>query len=74
MIWGAFFERGTSDLAVICGMQKCIKYNKTLADYLLPFGERAHRNGWIFQQDNASIHRSKVTEAWFTSKNVNVMA
>ncbi|CAF4582155.1 unnamed protein product, partial [Rotaria socialis] len=28
---------------------------------------------WIFQQDNAPIHRAKVNLAWFKSKKINVL-
>ncbi|CAF1077613.1 unnamed protein product [Rotaria magnacalcarata] len=28
---------------------------------------------WIFQQDNASIHRAKVNLTWFKSQKINVL-
>ena len=73
MIWGAFSERGTSTLAIISGRQNSTKYIATLENYLLPFAEEMHSNGSQFQQDNASIHTSKLTDSWFTAKDIDVM-
>ncbi|CAF4902349.1 unnamed protein product [Rotaria magnacalcarata] len=30
-------------------------------------------SNWIFQQDNAPIHRAKVNITWFKSQNINVL-
>ena len=74
IIWRAFSERGTSNLAIISGMQNSTKYIATLENYLLPFAEELYGNGWQFQQDNASIHTSKLTDSWFTAKNIVAMS
>jgi hypothetical protein len=45
----------------------------TLQDHLLPFMDHHHRDGAIFQQDNAAIHTSRLTKAWFSERNMTVL-
>lgn len=55
-------------------MQNSSKYTATFGNYLLPLAEETHANIWVLQQDNASIHISKVAEAWCNANNINVMS
>ncbi len=48
-------------------------YQSVLQTNLLPFLHRARRFPFTFQQDNASIHTSKSTTAWLTSKNIPLL-
>lgn len=61
MVWGAFSGAGLSDLAFLDGKQDSGKYINTLGDYLFPFAHMHYGPEFVFMQDNASIHRSKVT-------------
>ncbi|KAF0708485.1 hypothetical protein AaE_013194 [Aphanomyces astaci] len=68
MVWGGMSFHNKSKLAFLEGRQDSAKYQDTLRGYLLP-AMRAlcglTPNGEaIFQQDNASIHRSRSTMAW----------
>ncbi|CAF1535359.1 unnamed protein product [Adineta steineri] len=41
--------------------------------HLIDIGSCMGGSDWIFQQDNAPIHRAKVNLAWFKSKKINVL-
>ena len=55
------------------GRQNAQKYVEVLVEVLLPFAELHHGQDFIFQQDRASIHRAKVTKAWFEDRNDTVL-
>ena len=55
------------------GRQNLDKYINTLENYLFPFVNEFHEAGYIFQQDNASIHTSRQTNQWFQEHNVTVL-
>lgn len=68
MIWAAISFNGKSDIAFLSGRQKSEDYLSTLESFLVPFGDRCHGGEFIFMQDNASIHKSALTNRWFESK------
>lgn len=39
----------------------------------MPWVRFGHRIPFIYQQDNASIHKSRETAAWFASEGINVL-
>ena len=47
-------------------------YQNILSEYLLPIYDNAEQDSIVFQQENASPHASKSTQAWMKSKNVTV--
>ncbi len=63
MVWGGFSFNGTSDLAFLDGRQRSENYINTLDIYLIPFGMAKYGGNYIFQQDNAPIHTSRLTRA-----------
>ena len=74
MIWGAISYYGVGELNILDGTQNAAAYFKTLADNLLPFVSETLVETWTFQQDNASIHRSKLTQIlkWFVDNTIDV--
>ena len=74
MVWGAFGGAKTSMLAFLEGRQNSEKYVSTLEKYLVPFLDELGGDGLTFQQDNASIHQSGYTKAWFADQNFSVIA
>ena len=78
MVWGAWKTStgtvaGKLPLAWIStkmNSQDCIDL---LEISLLEHGEELMGENFTFQQDNATIHNSKLTEAWFREKNIHVM-
>jgi transposase len=71
MVWAGFSMRGKTDVAVLEGRQDAAAYCTTLRDYLLPFARQTHRQGYIFQQDNARIHTARVTTEFLEGHMVN---
>lgn len=67
---GAFTEHFTSKLAILRGNQNSMDNIKTMEDYLLPFSSRVFTSSWIYQQDNAAIHKSKLTMEWFKKEKI----
>ena len=74
MVWGAISYYGVNQLAILEGKQDSAAYCRTLEDHLLLFAAETLGETWTFQQDNASIHRSKVTKKWFKDHKVDVLA
>ncbi|OXA36700.1 Transposable element Tc3 transposase [Folsomia candida] len=70
MVWGAYGYHGKSELATISHRLNSQDYQGILQDNLLRAGPQIGGRGWIFQQDNASIHVSNSTQAWLDQKRV----
>ena len=73
MIWEAFSTCGQSEIAWLKGRQSAKDYMETLRGSLLPFASLAHPTGFVFQQDNASIHHSRLSMNWLDDNNVDVL-
>ena len=73
MVWGAFSRRGKSHLCMIETTQDSARYVHTLSEYLLPFARLHYGTEFIFQQDNAPIHTSRVTRGWLEEQDIQVM-
>jgi hypothetical protein len=59
MVWECFTANGLGPLVRIDGRQTSKNYIQTLENYLLPFLETLDEHTeYIFQDDNASIHRA----------------
>ena len=67
MIWAGILHDGLTDLAILEGKQKLADYIKMLENNLLPFAERMYAANYVFQQDYAPIHTSKLTRTFFHS-------
>ena len=73
MVWGAFSFSGKLPLAWISTKMNSQDYIDSLEISLLEHGEELMGENFTFQQDNAAIHNSKLTKAWFREKNIHVM-
>lgn len=73
MTWAAFCINGKTPICFISTKMKSINYTDLLEDVLIDFLENNLEDQVIFQQDNAPIHKSRETMAWFESKNIEVM-
>lgn len=65
MMWGAFSYVGKKKLGFLEGNQNILDYIYTSSEYLLPFAHLHYGIGFIFQQENVSIHSSKVIKVGF---------
>lgn len=73
MIWGAFSWNGQSEICFIDARLKALYYQKILKKHLVDIGEKIVGENWVFQQDNAPVHRAKVNSAWFNREKIKVI-
>ncbi|KAG3252027.1 hypothetical protein PI124_g3373 [Phytophthora idaei] len=73
MVWGSFRAAGRSKLAVLEGRQASEHYIHTVSEYMLPFAHLHYGLDYIYQQDNASIHRSRLTKEFFEEEGISVL-
>lgn len=75
MIWAAFGWHGATPVAFCTSRMNSTEYIRILEDYLIPTADVLWGDGpddWIFQQDNASIHKSAETTKWFEEQDIKV--
>jgi len=76
MVWGAFSFFGKSPICFISNKMKSADYIDVLEHGLLPMIENVgntEEREWVFQHDNASIHKAKNTILWLNEKNITVL-
>jgi transposase len=73
MVWAAFCSLGTLDIAFVSTSMNSEEYQQVLNNHLLPYLRRFRRKPLVFQQDNASVHRSHSTNAWMQEHHINVL-
>ena len=73
MYWGAFGYNGSTELVEVKSRSNSLDYQNILKNHLIKRGSKLGGRGWVFQQDNASIHASKSTTDWLKTKNVGVL-
>jgi len=73
MVWGAFCSKGTLPLRFTTCKMKSQDYIDMIAPILLEDGREMLGDNMIFLQDNASIHTSKFSKAWFTANNIKLV-
>lgn len=73
MVLARFSAAGKTELAVLVGRQASEQYIYTVSEYLLPFAHKHYGTDFVFQQDNAAIHTSRETMAFFEEQEVQVM-
>ena len=50
-----------------------MKYSKTLKNRLLPFMNELRYKKFVFQQNNAAIHKSKLYKSWILQQKIDVL-
>uniref|UniRef100_A0A665TIM2 Tc1-like transposase DDE domain-containing protein n=1 Tax=Echeneis naucrates TaxID=173247 RepID=A0A665TIM2_ECHNA len=66
MIWGAFSFNGTMEFQVVQWCHTVAGYVKMLQQAsLMNEGPRLCGDGWVFQQDNATVHNARMTKNFF---------
>lgn len=70
-IWAYFSFYGRSILVFLSGRHNSVSYCNTLQNHLLKFAALNHGIDWSFQQDNAPVNVSQLTNDWFCDKNIS---
>lgn len=73
MVWAAFSFGGQSQLCFCTGHMDRYEYTSMLEQNLIPFGDDVVGHGWVFQQDNCSVHLAGYTRAWFADNDIRVL-
>jgi transposase len=73
MIWAAFGHYIKSDIVFISGRMNSEAYRMLLDDHLTNIASLMGRKKFLFQQDNAPIHRAKANFEYFKAKKVGVL-
>ena len=73
MTWGAFGSNGIFKLVLISGNMNSKQYTDMFTEHFLEDFFCIAGNWAIFQQDNAPIHVSRHSKAFFSDKNVVLM-
>ena len=70
MVWGVIFANGNIWLEWLKGRQNSESYKQLLDEKALPRIRRVMRNDFVLQQDNSSIHVSKLMKEWMVKGNM----
>ncbi|RWS02908.1 hypothetical protein B4U79_02750, partial [Dinothrombium tinctorium] len=73
MVWGAMSAQGLSPIAFIPGHIDSTKYAIVMDHNLLDTMNTLYSDGWLYQQDNAPVHTSKLTKKWFEDHGVRLI-
>lgn len=73
MVWAGFSAGGSTEIAICKGRMDSAAYQGILSEYLIPVATAIAGDDYQFQQDNAPIHRSRSTMAWFEAEEVDVL-
>lgn len=73
MVWGAFSYHAKLPICFISTRMNSGMYLELLEDVLIGHLENDASEDIVFQQDNASIHVSKQSKAWFVEKNIPLL-
>lgn len=73
MVWGCMSAKGVGILRLISGSMNTTEYVSTMNENMLPSADKLHQRYFVFQQDNAPCHKSRVTQQWFESKDIPVL-
>ena len=73
MVWGMIFANGNILLEPLKGRQNSESYKQLLDEKALPRIRREMENDFVIQQDNCSIHVSKLMKEWMAKVNMTTL-
>lgn len=74
MIWGCITHHGVGTVCSVNGTINSLKYIEILEENLWPVLARHFANqNYIFQQDNAPVHKARVVSEYFTNHGIPVL-
>jgi len=72
MVWGCFTSYGLGPLVRVDGRMTANDYIEILNNHLLPYLETLdQQNEYLFQDDNAPIHRARKTLSWMSENDIS---
>ena len=73
MVWAGISSFGRTQIAFVRGKMNSESYQAILENFLLTFLDQWPHLDHTFQQDNASVHVSASTCAWFQGRNLPLL-
>lgn len=73
MIWAGIGCRGKTDVQFINGKMNSKKYIELISEQISKHAQNITKGNFIFQHDNAAIHKAKIVNAYFTSQKIEVL-
>ena len=73
MVWCMSFSSGETFFKTLKGVQKSSNYLGLLSNFAVPIIQRRFGDDFIFQQDNCSIHTSKVIKTFFMDSEIKLL-
>ncbi|CAF1320075.1 unnamed protein product [Didymodactylos carnosus] len=73
MIWAAFGHNGTSNICFVDTKLNPDGYRNVLKNRLPNIGTTIGGGDWLFQQDEAPIHRIKANLPWFRTNKIKLL-
>lgn len=73
MLWAGFSLHGRTHLLKCDGRMNSEKYIQMLSTELITFTDDCMEGDFVFQQDNAAIHVSRQSRAWFEEKEIDLL-
>ncbi len=73
MFWGCFSGNGLGNLVLVEQNLNSVKYIELLSTNLHPSADKMSLNEYLFQQDNAACHASRLTTSFLRENNITTM-
>jgi transposase len=75
MVWGCFTKNGLGPLVRLDGKVTAAVYVDMLENHLLPYLDTLdNKENYVFQEDNAPIHRANKTDKWRRENNISSLS
>ncbi len=73
MIWAGFSATGKTSIAFCTNNLSSLGCTQILEQHLIPYITTQQNIDFIYQQDNAPIHTSWLSKAWFTDHRIELL-
>lgn len=73
MTWAAFSASGKTPICFVGTKMNSTDYTNFLDEVLITFMDKTMNGQGIYQQDNAAIHVSRQSKAWFLDKDIELL-
>ncbi|CAH2092976.1 unnamed protein product [Euphydryas editha] len=73
IIWSGIGYSGKMDIKFCTGKINSKRYIEVINEQITSHATRIAGNNFIFQQDNASVHRAQVVKDYFAEKNIQIL-
>ena len=73
MVWAGIGYFGKTSIKFINGRMNSVRYINLIKEQINNHAERISGLNYIFQQDNASVHTSRLVQSYFNENNISIL-